>query len=63
VGESKLINHQPKTTYDNVLELYVIQSRNSEQAVIKTRGLKPKRNKKRQIKSAEATLSYSVMKK
>ena len=62
-SNQKLINQLPKTTYDNALELYVIQSRNSEQAVIKTRGLKPKRNKKRQIKSAEATLSYSVVKK
>lgn len=56
-----LIDHLPATAYDKALGLHIVQSITPQQAVLKTRGLKPKRNKGKQVRSAEATLSFTTM--
>lgn len=56
-----LIGNVPNVKFDPELELYVVSARSADEAVIKTRGLKPKRTKK--VKSSEATLTFATMKK
>jgi len=56
-----LVNNVPEVAYDNELELYVIQSSSVKQAVIKTRGLKRKKEKKEKAKVAEAVLTFTTM--
>ncbi|HHO58602.1 MAG TPA: hypothetical protein ENJ64_00065 [Thiotrichales bacterium] len=51
----------PVTAYDDDTGLYIVQAATVKDAVIKTRGLKPKR--KKGVKSAEATLSFTTMAK
>ena len=62
IASSKdLISHLPNVKFDPELELYVVSAKSAEDAIIKTRGLKPKRNKS--VKSSEATLTFATMKK
>ncbi len=62
IASSKdLIGSLPNTRYDPELELYVVGAKSTEEAVIKTRGLKPKR--KKGVKSSEATLTFTTMSK
>jgi len=62
IASSKdLINNLPSVKFDPELELYVVGAKSAEDAVIKTRGLKPKRSKK--VKSSEATLTVTMMAK
>jgi len=56
-----LVNNLPIVEYDSETELYIVQASSSKDAVMKTRGLKPK--KKRSVKSAEASLSFTTMNK
>ena len=60
-SDKDLINHLSNVKYDPELELYVVSAKSTEDAVVKTRALKPKRNKK--VKSSEATLTYTTMKR
>ena len=62
IASSKdLISSVPNVTFDPELELYVVAAKSTEDAVMKTRGLKPKRTKK--VKSSEATLTFTTMRK
>ena len=54
-----LINNIPDVAYDNEIELYFVQTKTAKNAVIKTRALKPKKNKA--VKAAEATLTFTTM--
>lgn len=56
-----LINRLPSVHFDAKLELYVVGAKSVEDAVAKTRGLKPKR--KKGVKSSEATLTFITMSK
>jgi len=60
-SNNDLIDYLPRTKYNNTLELFIIQSDNTADAVVKTRGLKPKKDNKNKVKSAEATLSFTTM--
>ena len=60
ISSSKdLIGSLPNTRYDPELELYVVGANSTEEAVTKTRSLKPKR--KKGVKSSEATLTFTTM--
>lgn len=56
-----LINKLPVTALDESTGLYIIQAKNVEDAVIKTRGLTPVH--KKSVRSAETTLSFTTMAK
>ncbi|MDH3342999.1 MAG: DUF4384 domain-containing protein [Gammaproteobacteria bacterium] len=62
IASSKdLIDSLPNTHFDPELELYVVGAKTTEEAVTTTRGLKPKRSNK--VKSSEATLTFTTMRK
>lgn len=54
-----LINNLPQVAYDTETELYIVQANSPKNAVVSTRGLKPK--KKKSVRSAEASLSFTTM--
>lgn len=53
-----LVDKLPSTRYDTEQQLYLIDSQSSQDAVIQTRALKPKRKLKQ--KSAEGSLTYTT---
>lgn len=53
-----LIHHVPATVYNPATRLFHIDSSSTKTAVLKTRALKPK--KKKSVRSAEATLTYTT---
>jgi hypothetical protein len=58
-SSTDLIDNLPTTHFDPELELYVVGAKSTKEAVVKTRGLKPKR--KKGVKSSEATLTFTTM--
>ena len=54
-----LVNRLPGVAFDAETELYIVQTNSVENAVMKTRGLKPKKKKK--VRSSEATLTFTTM--
>lgn len=56
-----LINKLPTIEFDAKTELYIVPAKSAKDAVIKTRGLKPKKTSS--IKSAETSLSFTTMNK
>ena len=56
-----LIASLPNVGFDPELEFYVLGAESTEEAVMTTRGLKPKRTKK--VKSSEATLTFVTLRR